>query len=161
MTTNPTSTAWKPPATPPAWVNRLVIGLLRSPLHRVVSGKILLLSFTGRRSGRSYTIPVSYVQDGSVVLCSTDREARIWWRNLRGGVPVTVQLQGREVQGRADVIEDDPEAIVRGIRRMLAVVPGDSRYYGVRLDGQGQPVTEDLVQAAQRRVLIQVTLDEG
>ena len=74
---------------------------------------------------------------------------------------MTVQLQGREVQGRADVIEDDREAIVQGIRRILAVVPGDSRYYGVRLDGQGQPVTEDLVQAAQRRVLIQVTLDEG
>ncbi len=161
MTTNPAPTAWTPPSTPPAWVNRLVIGLLRSPLHRVVSGKILFLRFPGRRSGRTYTVPLSYVQEGNTVLCSTDREARVWWRNLRAGVPVTMQLRGRDMPGRATVVEDDQETIVQGIRRILAVAPGDAKYYGVRLDEQGQPRADDLAQAAQRRVLIRIALSEG
>jgi hypothetical protein len=32
--------------------------LLRSPLHGLLSGMLMLLSYTGRKSGRTYTIPI-------------------------------------------------------------------------------------------------------
>jgi hypothetical protein len=38
--------------------------LLRSPLHGLVSGRIMLLTVTGRRSGRLFTVPVSYLCHG-------------------------------------------------------------------------------------------------
>jgi len=42
--------------------NLFVIGLLRSPLHRLASGSLLLITYRGRRSGRRFTIPVIYAE---------------------------------------------------------------------------------------------------
>lgn len=99
--------------TPPDWlkpaftvVNPLVKALLRSPLHGLVSANLLLVTFTGRRSGREYTTPVGYEQlDGTLYV--TSQTDRLWWRNLRGGAGVTVRLHGEVRDGHADVIEDD------------------------------------------------------
>ena len=85
-------------------VNRLMRPLLRSLLHRVVSKKIALLTFTGRKSGRTYALPLSYVQDGRTLYFGTETP---WYRNLRGGVPVTVRLRGKMYAGTAEVIEDE------------------------------------------------------
>jgi len=61
------------------WVPAFV---LRSPLHPLLSSKMLLLEFAGRRSGRSYATPVNYHQDGSTVLITTDSP---WFKNFTGG----------------------------------------------------------------------------
>lgn len=60
---------------------------LHSPLHFVVSRSILLLTFTERRSGQRYTIPVRYMQVGDVVRLFSSPHAN-WWRNLRDGSAV-------------------------------------------------------------------------
>ena len=46
------------PTVPPI-VNRAMKFMLRSPLHSIVDKKILLVTFTGRKSGKTYTTPVS------------------------------------------------------------------------------------------------------
>jgi deazaflavin-dependent oxidoreductase (nitroreductase family) len=70
--------------------------LLRSPLHGLGSGSFMLVTFSGRRSGRVYTIPVNYVRDGDVLLVVSYRH-RTWWRNLRRGAPVTVRVKGEDL----------------------------------------------------------------
>ena len=85
-------------------VNRVTVALLRSPVHRLVSGSTLLLSLTGRRSGRALQIPVSYKTDGDGLLITSLRR-RLWWRNLRGGAAVRVLLAGEERTGHATVLD--------------------------------------------------------
>jgi hypothetical protein len=41
--------------------------LLRSPFHGWLSDNVLLLTYTGRKSGKRYTIPVAYGRVGDVV----------------------------------------------------------------------------------------------
>jgi hypothetical protein len=41
-------------------INPLVRWLIRSPLHWLASRRLALITYTGRRSGRAYTIPVGY-----------------------------------------------------------------------------------------------------
>jgi len=53
-------------------VNRFLSLLLRSPPHGVLSDGVLLLGFTGRKSGRRYTTPINYLRDGGAVLLTTD-----------------------------------------------------------------------------------------
>jgi len=91
---------------PFAVMNRLLNPLLRSilssPLHPLLSGRIALITFTGRRSGRSYTIPVLYELDGELVRIPVDWPARKrWWRNLRESAPVSLRLRGRQRGGQA------------------------------------------------------------
>ena len=38
--------------------------LLRSPLHGPIGKRLLLLEYTGRKSGKGFRLPVAYVREG-------------------------------------------------------------------------------------------------
>ena len=138
-------------------LNPLVAMLLRSPLHGLMSGDIMLITVTGRRSGRRYTMPVSYLRDGERVRCFTARETA-WWRNLRGGAEVTLHVAGKERLGRAEAITDDSERIEQALREFLHRLPRDAVYYDVRLDAEKRPIEADVRRALDLVVLIEVAL---
>jgi F420H(2)-dependent quinone reductase len=60
---------------------------------------LLLLTTTGRRSGRSWTVPLMYeaVDDRWVIIASNGGSPRhpAWWLNLRGQPNASIQI-GRE-----------------------------------------------------------------
>ena len=87
--------------------NVFVIALLRSPLHRMLSGSLLLISYRGRRSGRRFTIPVMYAEcEGTLAILVGHPARKTWWRNLRGGAEVEVRLRGDRLCGQAAVVDD-------------------------------------------------------
>jgi len=140
--------------------NRLVIGLLCSPLHRLLSGSMLVLRVTGRRSGHAIELPVNYVRDADDErrLWVTSTRERTWWRNLRDGAPVDVYLRGRWHSGTATV-DEEPAAVISGLRCMFDAQPGMARLFKVAAEpGQGWRLA-DLEAAARLRVVIRVTLD--
>ena len=59
--------------------NPLVLLLLRSPLHAAMSNSTMLLTFSGRKSGRTYTTPVNYVREGDELLVVGSRW-HSWWK---------------------------------------------------------------------------------
>jgi deazaflavin-dependent oxidoreductase (nitroreductase family) len=138
------------------WYNPLLTMILRSPLHSLLSGNTLALTYTGRKSGRTYTTPVNYVRDGDR-LWATSTRTRTWWRNLRGGVPVSLRLQGHEVQATGSVMEDEA-AVAEALSAYLSKVPGWAKYFKVGLDASGQLDRNDLARAAKERVMIQFRL---
>jgi deazaflavin-dependent oxidoreductase (nitroreductase family) len=138
-------------------VNPFVGLLLRSPLHGLMSADVMLITVTGRRSGRRYTMPVSYLRDGDRVRCLTGREMT-WWRNLRGGADVTLQLAGEERRGRAEAVVDDADRIERALADFLTRLPRDAVYYEVGLDGAQRPLEADVQRAADHVVPIEIRL---
>jgi deazaflavin-dependent oxidoreductase (nitroreductase family) len=87
--------------------NLFVIGLLRSPLHRRLSGSLLLISYRGRHSGRRFTIPVMYAErEETLTILVGHPERKTWWRNLRHGAEVEVRLRGQRLSGQAVVAND-------------------------------------------------------
>lgn len=90
--------------------NTLVLAILRSPAHRLLSGSAIELRYTGRRSGRQYAIPVQYARDGSLLVVVPQSAAtKTWWRNFRTRQEVSVRLAGRIYHATAEVVErDDP-----------------------------------------------------
>jgi hypothetical protein len=120
-----------------------------------MSNNTMLLTFTGRKSGKGYTIPVLYRQEGKRVMCFTNSP---WWKNLRGGAPVTLVLKGRELQGSATPVLDDQERSVREHAAFLQKNPGVAKVRGIRLDAQKQPDYDDVVRASEHFVLIQIQL---
>ncbi len=129
--------------------------VLRSPLHGMVSKSITLISFTGRKSGKLYTTPVSYSQSGDLVTIFTHAS---WWKNLRGDTPVTLNLRGRELQGTAKPVAEDKEAIAAGLAEHLKRVPSDARYYDVTYDERGIPNKDEVEKAVQTVVMIPIRL---
>jgi hypothetical protein len=136
-------------------VNPLLGLLLRSPLHGRISNALLLLTFKGRVSGKTYTTPVGYHRAGETILVFTHSP---WWKNFVGGAPVTMLLEGEAVQGRAEVSRD--------LETILAEVEPLMRKYGAKqarrmaltLDPNREPTTEELRAAIADQGLVMVRI---
>jgi deazaflavin-dependent oxidoreductase (nitroreductase family) len=98
--------------------------LLSLPFPTPLSGRLMLVTHVGRRTGRIYRQPVSYVRDGDVLL--TPGGGR-WTRNLRAGQPVLLRLRGRRRAGRPELVGDRQE-VEQLLRRMLEANPQLGRF---------------------------------
>jgi len=97
-------------------VNPILGAILRSPVHRLASGRLALITYTGRRSGGQYTIPVLYRDTGDEVTIAVGwPDRKVWWRNLTGeGGPVALLVRGQELRGHAIATRDaGRDAVVR------------------------------------------------
>jgi hypothetical protein len=97
-------------------VNPMLAMVLRSPAHRLASSRFALITYTGRRTGREYTIPVLYRDKGDEVTIAVGwPERKVWWRNLTGeGGPVRLVVRGEKVRGHAVATrEAGRDALVR------------------------------------------------
>lgn len=136
--------------------NPIMSVLLRSPLHSLISKNVLLLTVTGRKSSNRYTTPVNYLRDGESLLISSSRD-RSWWKNLRGGAPVTMRLQGKRLRGRGEAFEDE-EAVAEGLLTFVQQVPAYQKYLRIELTSDGRPADpEQLAQATRDRVIVRIS----
>jgi len=139
-------------------INPLVAVLLRGPLHRLAGSKdIMLLHFQGRKSGKWFATPVSYVRDGNRLRVLTEAP---WWKNLRDVPGAKVHLEGAELPVRAGVRADGGEYVIDAIRDFFVRVPRDARYSSVKLDRDGRPDESDLADASARLVLLELELGD-
>lgn len=139
------------------WFNLIMKWLIRSPLHGLVSKSMLVIGYTGRKSGKRYETPVNYVRVGADLLI-TSYQRRTWWRNLLGGAPVTVWLAGKQMQASAEAYSELAD-VTRYLQAYLDHVPQQARYFNVALDEQRHPAPEQVAQAAQERVIVRVRLN--
>ena len=135
-------------------VNRLVRAWLRSRWHRPVSSSMMVLTFEGVRSGRTYSFPVGYAEEPEGLVTFTRFS---WWRNFREERPVSLWLRGREVQGTA-VAVTDPATVADRFARYLRRNPHDGRYFGVRVGRDGRVDPGELTRAAGSLGMIQTRL---
>ena len=91
--------------------NAVVLAVLRSRAHRLLSASAIELRYTGRRSGRQYVLPVQYASAGDLrVVRPQHWQHSTWWRNFRTPQPVTVRLAGRLHESTARVVDPgDPQ----------------------------------------------------
>lgn len=141
--------------------NPMVIWLLRSPFHSLIDKSTVLITFTGRKSGKTYTIPISYVRDGDTLMMISRRKHN-WWKNFRGGIQVTLCLQGRTLKARGEV-STDAETVANKLLLFLRRFPGYQRLMHMKLAANCQPedpeafqrFVEDMV-IVQMREMVEV-----
>ena len=112
-----------------------VMGLLNVPMRLILgfpfptplSGALMLLSYKGRKSGKAYRQPVSYVQQGSILL--TPGGGRWKW-NLQDGRRVQIRLRGRDVWARPELVRD-PDEIEQLLKVMAAANPSATAFVGM------------------------------
>jgi len=56
------------------WFNPIMIWLLKSPLHGFISKGVMLVTVTGRKSGKFFLTPTNYVRDGNTLWVISWRE---------------------------------------------------------------------------------------
>jgi hypothetical protein len=100
---------------------RLLLGL---PFRTPLSGSLMLLTFRGRRTGKRYRQPVSYVAyDGDLLTPGGGR----WKLNLDPGEPISANVGGRWVRLRPELVRDIDE-VERLVGHILALNPRATRF---------------------------------
>jgi deazaflavin-dependent oxidoreductase (nitroreductase family) len=115
--------------------NPLVRAALSSRAHRPFSGALLVLSYSGRRTGRVHSLPLQYARrgDGLVVMAGMASQ-KSWWRNFRTATPVTVTLAGQTKPWVAQVLtgsERDEALAVYRARFPRFRTSGDVEFVGL------------------------------
>lgn len=141
-------------------LNRVVDVVLRSRVHWLLSRGLTLITVTGRRSGRRYTIPVGYLETpDAVVVLVGDAPSKTWWRNYRQPGPIEVRLRGVPRVGRAVVLQPSSEQFCRTAEesfRRSRVIP---RLFGIAFDPRDALTLADAERLAQRAAIVRITLE--
>lgn len=133
--------------------------MLRSRWHRFLwlSNETTVLNVRGRKSGRIYSVPVTYYQEPGTVFVTSSAN---WTKNLAGGADLTLWLRGRLVTGQAELVSDPP-VLARAIEHWIRLRPQlYADLFQVRLHGR-EPLPEDVqAAAAGTRGLIRIDLEQ-
>lgn len=97
--------------------NAVIAWVARSPLHPLLLGTVLVVRCEGRRTGRTYLVPVTCRPSGGEALHALTSARGRWWRNIESGAPATVYYRGREREARIDVVRgvDAPSEVERAL----------------------------------------------
>jgi hypothetical protein len=121
-------------------LNPLVVRLLGTPLHPLLSWYVAVVRFEGRRTGRVYSVPFTYHRrDARTLECVTNRRA-IWWRNLRGEANASLLYKGRWLPAHASTSVDVTDLLGALARRdrprrwLMPVPPDDGVVVSVTVD---------------------------
>jgi deazaflavin-dependent oxidoreductase (nitroreductase family) len=111
---------------------RRVLGL---PVATPLGGRLMLAYIVGRKTGKLYRQPLSYVQDGDVLLTPGGGK---WKYNLGACAPVRLRIRGRDRLARPELVKDQDE-----VQRLLEVIaaknPGAGRFIALPKGPDGKP----------------------
>lgn len=131
----------------PSAFSRFAMGLQAALLRRNWLGPlgdfVMVITTTGRKSGRSIATPIAYLRDGECVLALTVASVGSnWYRNLRARPEAKLEIRGEPLPVQAEFLDDEPsrQAAVAAFRHRL---PGQfRRLIGVDLDAPAEALAK-------------------
>jgi hypothetical protein len=137
-----------PPSAVLRLVNPVLKFLLGTPLAGPARKQLMVLSFTGRKTGRPYSIPVSahVIDDDLYALANAP-----WKQNFRNGAPAEVVYDGKTTAMRGELIRD--RAVVSDLYHRCADSYGvqrAQRMMGLKFGEQRIPTREEFGEAVDR-----------
>ncbi len=128
-------------------------------MKRMVRGKMgesmMLITFTGRKSGKTFTTVIGYTREGNTLTCFTDSP---WQKNLVGGAPVTVTIKGKEIKGLATPLSEQDQLKEYVKRHLHSGDPQAPRRMGLSLPKGYFPTDDELRIMLRDRMLFSIEL---
>jgi hypothetical protein len=137
-------------------VNPMLRSLLRTPLAGSARKQLMVLSFTGRKTGRPYSLPVSAHMIDNDLYALTGAP---WKQNFRGGATAEVVYDGKTTSMRGELIRD--RAVVSDLYLRCAQAYGvqrAQRMIGLKFRDQRIPTLDEFAEAVDRMHLGAVRL---
>ncbi len=126
-------------------INRFMRAVLGLPFPTPLGRRLMLVNLTGRKTGRHWRQPVSYVRHDGVLLTPGGGN---WKRNLKPGEPVRLHINGRDQMAIPELVTD-PHDVSDSLAVIIAANPRVTRFSGIGVGTDGRPDSERLDQALQ------------
>jgi deazaflavin-dependent oxidoreductase (nitroreductase family) len=132
---------------------RTPVLLYRLGLGGLIGKHTLLLTTTGRRTGRLRVVPLDYQEEAGIFYLIAEQGSRSpWYRNLVANPEVEIRMGSRKVRGVAAPLTDSQEkahVLQLFVRRSDRLA---ERYYGIPRGASD----EELLQLAPQRAVVAV-----
>lgn len=145
-------------------LNRVMILLWRLGLGRMInmapeqSGRIMVLTHVGRKSGRRYRTPVNYAEVGGKIYCTAGfGSVSDWYRNVLATPDVELWLPNGRWLARARDVSDAPNRL----ELMRAVLLASGFAAGAAGVDPRQMSDHELDEATQAYRLLELELSES
>jgi hypothetical protein len=148
-----------PPSALLRLVNPVLGFLLRTPLAGPARRQLMVMSFTGRKTARPYTIPLSAHLIDHQLYALTGAP---WKQNFRNGAPAQVVYDGKTTAMRGELIRG--REIVSDLYHRCAESYGlqrAQRMIGLKFRDPRIPTREEFAEAVDRMHLAAVRLTPG
>lgn len=132
--------------------NDFITFFLRTPL-RVFLGNTMLITVTGRKTGKKYSTPVGFYREGDCLWVITSRN-RTWWRNVKNGANVSLLLNGKTINAFAEA-ELDEKAVEAHVYAYIRHIPLSAKSLGIRMVDK-VPNAEDVRRLARERLFVKI-----
>ena len=112
--------------------NPMVTTVLRSRLHMLLSGALCVVSWSGRKSGRRFSIPTGYQRDGDeVIVMLTKPGEKTWWKNFRSPWPADLLLAGRERTAMGALVPAGSDEFAALVEKTVLATPWMAKQFGL------------------------------
>ena len=138
-------------------INPFVVLILGSPLHFLASKNLIFITFQGRKSKKTYNIPVSYHHEGNDLIALTLKQ-NLWWKNLKMLNTTQITLLGKKKDVGLTIVDQDIQFIKEKMRELIIEKPIDAYFAKVKLDNNKLPIEEDLIEASKKHIVLKFTL---
>ncbi len=117
-------------------LNGIIMALLRSRLHFVASKNLMIVGWSGRKTGRTFSIPVGYQLDGdAVIVLISKRDDKRWWKNFKSPWPADLQIRGKLRSTMGEVVPVGTPEFFEHCEQTLQRFPSmGSQFGGFRYD---------------------------
>ena len=117
-------------------INPLIVATLRTPgLHYLLSPGCMLVTITGRKSGKRYSIPLGYQPYGSSLITLVSKARRKnWWRNFRDPWAVEILLRRRPLSAEGELLDPRSDAFREHAERTFRRMPWLGRQFDLTYD---------------------------
>ena len=136
--------------------NDFMSWVLRSPFHRLLSDGMMLITVTGRKTGKRYTTPVGYYHEDGYLWVITSRD-RTWWKNLQGGAEVSLLFKRQPMKAFAET-ELESARIESRMHDYLKHVPQAAKPMHIRMEN-GEANGEDIARTTKDRLFVRLKLE--
>jgi deazaflavin-dependent oxidoreductase (nitroreductase family) len=111
MTNNNTATQVAPPPKMPLWILDAQVFLLRRRLMGPMNKLLMVITTTGRKSGKQIARPIGYQADADSFLAFNIGGQSNWYKNMLSNPKVKLEIQGKTHHATGAVLTDDAEIL--------------------------------------------------
>jgi len=143
-------------------MNPPIRAILRSPLHFLLDGNLISLTYTGRRSGRKFSLVTMYARFGNELIVFVGQpEKKKWWRNFHEKAFADVRFKGQRYACAGQLLGTDPSSVIPRLEAYCSKHSSSARLYGLRKGENGKFNSEDIAKAAGQSVIVVFDLPSG
>jgi deazaflavin-dependent oxidoreductase (nitroreductase family) len=130
---------------------QLQVFLLRRNWMGPANKFLMVITTTGRKSGKAYSLPIGYLRDsdGKTIIAYTAGGESNWFKNLRTNPNVTLNIMSKSAPYRAELVNMADDVEVLRILELYKAGAGPSileRFFGVSATATGA----ELLKARER-----------